>query len=183
MPGRDVHRGAHGDRRQHDLSAARVLRALRVIAAGSELSSRARKAILLALLPLAAIAVLAGVRNASAHWQRASARSVGSPRVRITSNRVTGLYPGATGNLVLTLRNRSRHRLVVRRIRVRIVSTTKPGCEPSPSNLAIRQPSRRKLRLRPRGRRRVTVQMAMPNSVADACQGAVFKLRYTARTR
>ena len=85
-----------------------------MIAAGSELSSRARKAILLALLPLAAIAVLAGVRNASAHWQQASVSSVGSPRVRITSNRVTGLYPGATRQLVLALHNRSRRRIVVR---------------------------------------------------------------------
>jgi hypothetical protein len=153
------------------------------MSAGSELSSRARKTTLLALLPLAAIAVLAGVRNASAHWQRASARSVGSPRVRITSNRVTGLYPGATRKLVLTLHDRSHRRLLVRRVRVRVVATTKPGCKTSPSNLAIRQPARRTLRLRRGGFRRITVQMAMPNSVADACQGAVFELRFTAVTR
>jgi hypothetical protein len=151
--------------------------------AGSELSSRARKAILLVLLPLAAMAVLVGVRNASARWQQASARSVGSPRVRITSTRVTGLYPGATRKLVLTLHNRSHRRLVVGTVRVRIVSTTKPGCAASPANLAVRQPARRKLRLRPGGSRRITLRMTMPNSVADACQGAVFKLRYTAKTR
>jgi hypothetical protein len=153
------------------------------MAVGSELSSRARKAILLALLPLAAIAVLAGVRNASARWQQASARGVGSPRVRVTSSPVAGLYPGATAQLVLTLHNRSHRRLAVRRVRVRIVSTTKPGCEPSDGNLVIQQPSRRTLRLRPRGKRTITVRMTMPNSVADACQGAVFKLRYTAKTR
>lgn len=140
-------------------------------------------AILLALLPLAAIAALAGVRNVSARWQQASARSVGSPRVRITSNRVTGLYPGAIRKLVLTLHNRSHRRLLIRRIRVRVVGTTKPGCKVSPRNLAIRQPSLRILRLRRGGTRRFTVRMTMPNSVADACQGAVFKLRYAAGTR
>ena len=138
---------------------------------------------LLALLALALVGVLAGVRNASARWQEASARSVGSPRVRITSNRVTGLYPGATRRLVLTLHNRLHRRIAIREIDVRVVSTTKPGCEPSPSNLAIQQPSRRTLRLHQHGTRQVTVRMAMPNSVADACQGAVFKLRYTANTR
>jgi hypothetical protein len=153
------------------------------MAVGSELSSRARKVVLLALLPLAGIALLIGVRNASAHWQQASARSVGSPRVRITSNRVTGLYPGATQKLVLTLHNRSHRRLAVRLVRVRVVSTTKPGCGASPTNLTVQQPPRRTLRLRPGGSRQIAVQMTMPNSVADACQGAVFKLRYTAKTR
>jgi hypothetical protein len=153
------------------------------MAVGSELSSRARKATLLALLPLAAIAVLVGVRNASARWQEASARSVGSPKVRITSNRVTGLYPGATRGLVLTMHNRSHRRLAVRRVHVRVVSTTKPGCSPSPGNLTIWQPSPGRFHLRSGGTRSVIVLMAMPNGVAGACQGAVFKLRYTARTR
>ena len=138
---------------------------------------------LLALLALAGIAALLGVRNAFARWQPASARSGSSGRVKITSNRVTGLYPGARKLLVLTLRNRTRRRLAVRRIRIRIASTTKTGCAPSASNLAIQQPSRRKLRLRARGRRRIAVTISMPNSVADACQDAVFKLRYTAQVR
>jgi len=138
---------------------------------------------LLALLPLAVVAVLVGVRNASARWEQASASSVSSPRVRITSNRVTGLYPGATRGLVLALRNRSHRRLVVRSVRVRVVSTTKPGCAAAASNLAIHQPAARKLKLRPGDTRKVTAAIAMPNTVADACQGAVFKLRYTARTR
>jgi hypothetical protein len=154
-----------------------------MMAVGSELSSRARKLMLLALLSLAVVAVLAAVRNASARWQEASARSVSSPKVRITSNGVTGLYPGATRKLVLTLHNRLRRRLAVRGVRVWIVSTTKPGCAPSPKNLAIHQPSSRTRRLGPGGRRTITVRMTMPNNVADACQGAVFKLRYSAQTR
>jgi hypothetical protein len=153
------------------------------MAAGSELSSRARKLVLLALLAFAGAAALFGVRDAFARWRPASARSASSGHVRITSNRVTGLYPGATKQLVLTLQNRTHRRLGVRRIRIRTVSTTKSGCTASVSNLAVRQPARRLLRIPPGGRRRITVPISMPSTVADACQDAVFELRYTAQTR
>jgi len=153
------------------------------MADGSRLSSRARSTILLALLALAGIATLIGVHNAFARWRPASARSVGSAKVQITSNRITGLYPGATKRLVLKLRNRTRRRLAVQRIGIRVVSTTKPSCAASPSNLTIRQPKKRLLRLRPRGRSKAIASISMPNSVADSCQDAVFKLRYTAKTR
>src|SRR5204863_446583 len=116
-------------------------------------------------------------------WRPASALSGSSGRVKITSNRVTGLYPGATKQLVLTLRNRTHRRLAVQRIRIRNVSTTKDGCAASVDNLAIKQPVRRTLRLQPGGRRRITVPVSMPNRVAEACQGAVFRLHYTAQTR
>jgi len=153
------------------------------MADGSRLSSRARSTILLALLSLAGTTTLVGVHNAFARWQPASARSVGSAKVQITSDRITGLYPGATKRLVLTLRNRTRRRLAVQRIAIRIASTTQPGCAASPSNLTIRQPKNRLLRLRPRGRSKAIASISMPSSVADSCQGAVFKLRYTAQTR
>ena len=48
----------------------------------------------LALLSLAGTATLIGVHNAFARWRPASARSVGSAKVQITSNRITGLKPG-----------------------------------------------------------------------------------------
>jgi hypothetical protein len=153
------------------------------MAVGSELSSRARKLVLLALLPLAVIAALLVARNAFARWEPASARITGSVRVRITSKRVTGLYPGAVRSLVLTLHNHSRRRVAVRRIRIHEVSTRNVGCSASSRNLTIRQPARRTLRLGPWGTRRVTVPITMPSTVADACQGAVFTLRYTAQTR
>jgi hypothetical protein len=153
------------------------------MAAGSELSSRARKLVLLALLALAGTAALFGVRNAFARWSPTSARSSSSGPVRITSKRVTGLYPGARKRLVLTVRNTTRRRVAVRRIRIRVLSTTKPGCRVSADNLTIRQPARRTLRLWPGTRVRIGLPITMPNSVADVCQGAVFKLRYTAQVR
>jgi hypothetical protein len=122
--------------------------------------------------------------RAGAGWLPATTSSRNSGAVRITSKRVGSLYPGAKRTLILTLRNRnSKHGVEVRRVRVRTVGTTKRGCAPARRNLRIRQPRARMFRIRPRGVRRVTALLTMPNTVADACQGAVFKLRYSAQAR
>jgi hypothetical protein len=132
--------------------------------------------------PAIAAAALSG-RGAVAPWQPAAARSEGSGRVRITSKRVVGLYPGARKRLILTLRNRdTRHSVRIRRIRVDDVGTTRRGCAPSQRNLRIRQYRGRMLTVPPRGRRRVVVRLTMPYTVANACQRATFKLRYSAQT-
>ena len=153
------------------------------MALGTKRSSRARYLALLALLASSATAAVLGARVAVAQWQPAATRSYGSGRVRITSNGVHGLYPGATRELVLTLHNGDRHHDVrIRRVHVRDIATTKRGCAPSRGNLRIRQYTEPPLRIPPRGARRVVVRLTMPNTVADACQRAVFKLHYTAQT-
>jgi hypothetical protein len=120
------------------------------------------------------------VARAPARWQPASAGRYGSGRVRITSNRVSGLYPGARRTLILTLHNSvSRHAVVVRRLRVRDAATSKRGCAPSRRNLRIRYPKIGRLRIRPGRSRRVVALLTMPNTVAKACQRAVFRLRYS----
>ena len=153
------------------------------MAAGSKASSKVRHLVLLALLALAATAAVVGARDALARWQPAATQSEASGRVRITSKRVLDLYPGARKNLILAMRNPDpRHRVVVRRVHVRDVATTKRGCAPSRRNLRIHQYSGPPLTIRAEGIRRVVVRLTMPNTVADACQRAVFKLRYTAQT-
>jgi len=141
--------------------------------------------IALALLTFMA-AILAGAiaRRAGAGWLPATTSSRDSGAVRITSMRVGRLYPGANKVLTLTLRNPNpRHGLAVKRVRVRNVGTTKRGCAATRRNLRIRQPRARTIRIRPRGVRKITALLTMPNTVANACQGAVFKLRYSAQTR
>jgi hypothetical protein len=124
-----------------------------------------------------AAAVIAA--KAPAGWRPASARSHASGPVRATSNRVGGLYPGAERTLILTLRNSDRkHSVVVRRVRVHDAATTKRGCAASRRNLRIRDPRFRAFRLRPGRSRRVAARLTMPNTVANACQGAMFRLRY-----
>jgi hypothetical protein len=139
----------------------------------------------LALLTFMA-AIPAGViaRRAGAGWLPATTSSRNSGAVRITSKRVDSLYPGAKRTLILTLRNPNpKHGIEVRRVRVRNVGTSKRGCAAGRSNLRIRQPRARMFRIRPRGVRKVTALLTMPNTVADACQGAVFKLRFSAQAR
>jgi adenylosuccinate synthase len=100
--------------------------------------------------------------------------------LRIRSNRVSNLYPGAKRTITLTVHNNSNHAVRVRALRVRDLGTTKRGCAPTRRNLAIRRQSSRAFRLRSGGSRRVVFLLTMPNTVANACQGAVFDLRYKA---
>lgn len=139
---------------------------------------------MLALLALSLTgpAVVLGKRTGAAGWQLAP--SGASPLVRITSNRVLGLYPGMSKELTLTLRNSNRrHSIVVHRVRVRDIATTNPGCAPSARNLAIRQYRGAAIRIPPGRARSVTVLLSMPNTVSDVCRRAVFSLRYTSRAR
>ena len=149
-----------------------------------KIDSRARRLIALALLTLAVAipsSVFAG--RAGAGWQLAMTQSRDAGPVRITSNTIEGLYPGAKKTLFLTLHNRDPKRAVrVRWVRVRDVRTTKDGCAPTNRNLRIRQPRARLFSIRPRGTKRVKALLAMPSSVANACQGAAFQLRYRAAT-
>ena len=148
----------------------------------AQFSSRVSRIPVLALLvlPLTVPASVLTDRTGASGWQLVTPRT--SPVVRITSDPVLGLYPGMTKELVLTLRNSvPRRSILVRRVLVRDVGTTRAGCAPSPRNLTIRQYHGAALRIPPRGSRRVTVLLSMPNTVADACQRAGFKLRYTAR--
>lgn len=144
--------------------------------------SRAGRAALLALLAGAAVAGVFSVQTALAGWHSASASGRGVARLHIKSKPVLGLYPGATRKLTLIVHNRDRHRSVlVSRLRVRTTATSRRGCAASRRNLAIRQYARRRFVIPAHGTRRVVVRLAMPYTVANACQHAVFRLRYSAR--
>ena len=112
-------------------------------------------------------------------------RQTGGTNARVAipaSGHVRNLYPGAQRKLVLTLHNTDRRRtVVVGRVGVRTTATTRRGCKPSLRNLRIRQYTGPALRIPPRRARRVAVMLTMPSTVADACQRAIFKLRYAAR--
>jgi hypothetical protein len=80
----------------------------------------------------------------------------------------------------LTIHNNSKHAVRIRALRVRDVGTTKRGCAPTRRNLTIRKQKPRAFRLQRGATRRVVFLLTMPNTVANACQGAVFDLRYRA---
>jgi hypothetical protein len=151
------------------------------MASGFELSNRASRLTALALLTfvvcIPAAVVAAG---APAGWQVATTSSRGTGSLRIRSNRISNLYPGAKRKLTLTIRNNSKHAVRIRALRVRDFGTTKRGCAPTRRNLTIRRQNSRAFRLGSGASRRVVFLLTMPNTVADACQRAVFDLRYKA---
>jgi hypothetical protein len=144
-------------------------------------SSRVSRISVLALLglPLTVPGAVLAERAGPTGWQLVPTRT--SPLVRITSDPVLGLYPGVSKDLTLTLHNSvARRSVIVSRIHVRDVATTKTGCAASPLDLVIRQHQGGSVRIPPGRTRAVTAILAMPNTVSDACQQARFKLRYTA---
>lgn len=143
--------------------------------------SRARNLAVLALLTITATVVVIGGPSAFARWQTVVTGGAHSRQVLITGARVTGLYPGASKELTLSLHNTNRRRRVaVRGIHVRTVATTKRSCSPSRRNLRIQPYTGPPLWLAPGGTRRIALGLLMPYTVANACQRAVFKLRYSA---
>jgi hypothetical protein len=129
-------------------------------------------------LPSAAFAETTGAGG----WQLVPSRT--SPMVRITGNRVRGLYPSVSKELILTLQSSDhRHSIVVRGGRGRAIATTTRGCAPARRNLALRQYKGAPIRIPPGQARIVTVLLSMPNTASDACQRAPFRLRYTAQAR
>ena len=148
-----------------------------------EVQSRASRLSALALLTIAvSISAVLFADRAPASWQLAYVSSHGSGPVRISSNHISGLYPGAKRKLTLTLHNLDRtHSVLVRRVLVREVGTTRRGCAASRRNLRVRQSGLHNFRIRAGGTRRITVVLTMPNTVATACQRARFNLQYRAQ--
>jgi hypothetical protein len=133
-------------------------------------------------LPLTLPAAALGETTRAGGWQLVPNRT--SPLVRITGNRISGLYPGVSKELILTLKSSDhRHSIVVRRVRVRDIATTNRGCAPTRRNLTIRQYKGAPIRIPPGQSRRVTVLLVMPNTVSVACERATFSLRYRAQAR
>jgi hypothetical protein len=154
------------------------------MAGGLEIRSGARRVTALALLTcLVCIPAAVVAARAPAGWQPVFSTSRSSAALRITGSRVSGLFPGARRTLTLTLHNSDSNRiLLVRRVRVRDLRTSKRGCKPTRRNLTIRRVRARAVELRPGRSRRVVVLLRMPNTVADACQQAVFQLHFVAAT-
>jgi hypothetical protein len=99
-----------------------------------------------------------------------------APVLRV-HGRVIGLFPGARKRMRVTVRNTGRSTLVVTSITVRVddASSACPG-----TNVRIR-PFSGRVRVRASGSVMILLRARMPRSVPDACQGARFSLRFSAR--
>lgn len=91
------------------------------------------------------------------------------------SGSVTGLFPGASMPLVLTVSNHREFAIVVTSITTSVGSPS-PSC--ASANLSVSQ-FVGNLSVPAEGTSKVTVTVTLSLAAPDACQGAVFPLQYT----
>jgi hypothetical protein len=95
---------------------------------------------------------------------------------------VTGLYPGASRPLRVTITNTYAFPIQVSAPTAKVAATTnKAGCTGAAANLGITSAGLRSLPIRAHKQKTVTLQIAMPSTVANACQGATFRISFRAR--
>jgi hypothetical protein len=99
----------------------------------------------------------------------------------LNTTAVSGLYPGASRPLQLTLTNPYAFAITVHHLGAILVATSVPDCAVSPVNLVVGDFSGQPplpLVLAAREQRSVgTVPLFMPNTVAESCQHATFTIR------
>lgn len=93
------------------------------------------------------------------------------------SGKVSGLYPGAVRSLKLTVTNHESFAIVVTSLTT-TVGAARATC--GASNLTVTSFSGR-LRVPARGKASTSVHAKMAHSAPNACQGAVFPLRYAGK--
>ena len=93
------------------------------------------------------------------------------------SGSVDNLYPGASEQLRLRLRNRQPFKIIVRRIRVR-VSGTPSGC--SATYLTVPR-FKGRIRIRAKRKKHFSLPVAMSAAAPDSCRSANFPLTYRGR--
>jgi hypothetical protein len=102
--------------------------------------------------------------------------------VSVTSTSAAGLYPGSTRAMTLAIKNTYPFAVKITGVKAKVApTTTRPGCSGRPSNLRV---SRRAgaFAIKPKKTSApVVMTVVMPKTVADACQGATFKITVTAR--
>ena len=99
------------------------------------------------------------------------------------SGHVDDLRPGATAILPVRAKNNTPFRVRLRRVRA-TVGDAGPSCPRTLLQTSADEPRKRSVRrsvIKPKGVRTVQVSVTMVPSVPDACQKAIFPLRFRAR--
>jgi hypothetical protein len=99
----------------------------------------------------------------------------------ITGVPVNGLYPGATLPLTVKISNPYAFRIKIGKPSAKVgASTNRPGCTGAATNLSVVGGGVGSLAIRAHRSKSVVLQVAMPATVDDACQGATFTLSFRA---
>jgi hypothetical protein len=100
--------------------------------------------------------------------------------VSVTSSPVTGLYPGASRTLTVRIKNAYTYPVKVASVKTKLaVATNRPGCGGTRGNLIV---SRRggSIAIKPTKTANLVMTVVMPPTVVNACQGATFRITFTA---
>jgi hypothetical protein len=102
--------------------------------------------------------------------------------VSVTATPVTGLYPGAPArNLALQIKNTYPYAVKITAVKAKIAAATnRPGCAGTRTNLIVSHRGG-PFTIKPKKSSPVIMTVVMPLTVVDACQGATFKITFTAR--
>jgi hypothetical protein len=141
---------------------------------------------LLHLAAIAAVATGAGVtlgqRPQPASLGHTELQASVSATFRIGGVPVSGLYPGATRTMTVRMRNPYPFAVQVVSLRASVArATTLPACAGTPGNLVVSPGAGRRVTVPAHGGGSVAILVRMPRSVADACQGAGFRIALAAR--
>jgi hypothetical protein len=98
--------------------------------------------------------------------------------VTITGS-VLNLHPGTPTVMVARAKNNTGHRLVMHRLRLQV----KDASESCPRTLLHTKALRRRNALPPRRTRTVPVSILLAEGAPDACQSALFPIKFKARAR
>jgi hypothetical protein len=131
--------------------------------------------------------VLAAAVAVSAHDHRAAPQGgrlelIASVRhMSVKGVAVTGLYPGAVKSLTVTVTNPQTFKIKVAALKTTVAAGTgRAGCTGGGLNLVVTVP-KGTVKLAPKKKHKYALKVTMPKTVANACQGAKFKITITVR--
>jgi hypothetical protein len=102
---------------------------------------------------------------------------------RLSGLPVRGLYPGVTRPMTVKIKNPYGFSIKVPKVTAKVAATTTvPGCSGVAANLTIKVP-KGALVIPKRKTKSLLLQIVMPSTVANACQGAAFKITLSARAK
>ena len=94
---------------------------------------------------------------------------------------VSGLYPGATKPLVVTVKNLNGFTIKVPTVKIKVAAkTTVAGCTGATTNLVVTY-AKKALKIAKKKSGKLTLTVTMPKTVANVCQGAKFSIAVTVK--
>lgn len=128
------------------------------------------------LAAAAGVAAHAAVHRAGPNPGRLELIASVKKGVVLTGVPVTGLYPGASKQLSVSVKNTSGRTIKVPALRGKLSPmTSRPGCAGTRTNLILSWTGK-PVTIPNKKARTIALTVTMPSTVVDACQGATFKI-------